>query len=304
MSTVDDTIKLWDAATGELHATLSGHSVCMTALAFSPNGRTLVSTGNKPYFTGEKSEVKVWEVASGRLTGAVTRPWHMYPVGLLFGLEDLLRRHGSEIGALLIEPIMGNCCSLTATPDYLRRIGILESAGHSDTNELLRVALRKLVRVQFGLMLQKWRWAVQSGEIKPDQYNNAWWALVRQYQGLVPPEARPADAFDPGAKMHIASNIDYIRYFLADVLTFQIHSALSKEAGCTLPLHRCSLFGSKAAGMRWRAALQMGNSRPWTDVLEAMTGERRISGQPIRDYLAPLEAWLKTKTERVPIGWN
>ncbi|MFO1035640.1 MAG: aminotransferase class III-fold pyridoxal phosphate-dependent enzyme [Geminicoccaceae bacterium] len=40
-------------------------------------------------------------------------------------LEDLLRRHGSEIGALLIEPIMGNCCSLTATPDYLRTVRAL-----------------------------------------------------------------------------------------------------------------------------------------------------------------------------------
>jgi glutamate-1-semialdehyde 2,1-aminomutase len=34
-------------------------------------------------------------------------------------LEDLLRRHGHEIGAFLIEPIMGNCCSITASRQYL-----------------------------------------------------------------------------------------------------------------------------------------------------------------------------------------
>jgi len=35
-------------------------------------------------------------------------------------LEDVLRRHGDDIGALLIEPIMGNCCGITASTGYVR----------------------------------------------------------------------------------------------------------------------------------------------------------------------------------------
>ncbi|MEJ2535055.1 MAG: aminotransferase class III-fold pyridoxal phosphate-dependent enzyme [Gammaproteobacteria bacterium] len=35
-------------------------------------------------------------------------------------LEDLLRRHHKDIGAFLIEPMMGNCCSITATREYVR----------------------------------------------------------------------------------------------------------------------------------------------------------------------------------------
>ncbi len=35
-------------------------------------------------------------------------------------LEDLLKRHGERIGAFLIEPIMGNCCSITATRQYIQ----------------------------------------------------------------------------------------------------------------------------------------------------------------------------------------
>lgn len=35
-------------------------------------------------------------------------------------LEDLLKRHHKDIGAFLIEPIMGNCCSITATREYLQ----------------------------------------------------------------------------------------------------------------------------------------------------------------------------------------
>ncbi len=34
-------------------------------------------------------------------------------------LEDLLKRHHKDIGAFLIEPMMGNCCSITATREYV-----------------------------------------------------------------------------------------------------------------------------------------------------------------------------------------
>lgn len=37
-------------------------------------------------------------------------------------LEAVFRAHGSKIGALLIEPIMGNCCSLTAKREYLQQV--------------------------------------------------------------------------------------------------------------------------------------------------------------------------------------
>jgi glutamate-1-semialdehyde 2,1-aminomutase len=35
-------------------------------------------------------------------------------------LEDVLKENGHEIGAFLIEPIMGNACSITADPQYLK----------------------------------------------------------------------------------------------------------------------------------------------------------------------------------------
>ena len=34
-------------------------------------------------------------------------------------LEDLLKKHHNSIGAFLIEPMMGNCCSITATREYV-----------------------------------------------------------------------------------------------------------------------------------------------------------------------------------------
>ncbi|MEJ8570154.1 aspartate aminotransferase family protein [Microbaculum marinum] len=35
-------------------------------------------------------------------------------------LEDLFRKNGDRIAALLIEPIQGNCCGITADPEYVR----------------------------------------------------------------------------------------------------------------------------------------------------------------------------------------
>lgn len=37
-------------------------------------------------------------------------------------LEDLFRRHGHEIAAMVMEPIQGNCCGITADPEYVRAV--------------------------------------------------------------------------------------------------------------------------------------------------------------------------------------
>jgi peptidyl-dipeptidase A len=58
---------------------------------------------------------------------------------------------------------------------------------------------------------------VFSGEVKPEGYNTAWWALREQYQGVAPPVTRTEADFDPGAKNHIPANVPYARYYLAAI---------------------------------------------------------------------------------------
>jgi len=50
---------------------------------------------------------------------------HMVPMNDSEKLEDVLRQHGHKIGTLLIEPMMGNCCSITATREYMRDVRAL-----------------------------------------------------------------------------------------------------------------------------------------------------------------------------------
>jgi peptidyl-dipeptidase A len=94
-----------------------------------------------------------------------------------------------------------------------------------------------------------------------------------------------------------------MRYFLADILQFQFHRALAKTAGCTEALNRCSIYGSKAAGDRLNAMMQMGQSRPWPEALAALTGQREMDANAIRDYFAPLEKWLQEQNRGKAVGW-
>jgi peptidyl-dipeptidase A len=200
---------------------------------------------------------------------------------------------------------LGDTIALSVTPEYLVKIGLLDKAPDpsKDIGLLLRKALDKIAFLPFGLLIDQWRWKVFSGEVPPERYNEAWWQLRLKYQGVAPPVARSEQDFDPGAKYHVAANVPYMRYFLADILQFQFHRALARAAGCTQPLHRCSIYDSKEAGRRLNAMLEMGESRPWPDALEALTGQRQMDATAIRDYFAPLEKWLDEQNRGKPLGW-
>jgi peptidyl-dipeptidase A len=200
---------------------------------------------------------------------------------------------------------VGDTIALSVTPAYLVKLGLLDHAPDPDRDIglLLHKALEKVAFLPFGLMIDKWRWQVFSGQITPERYNQAWWELRRQYQGVAPPVARSESDFDPAAKYHVAANVPYARYFLADILQFQFHRALSRIAGCTSPLYSCSIYGNKEAGARLNAMLSMGLSRPWPEALNALTGEKQMDATAILEYFAPLQKWLDEQNKGVATGW-
>ena len=200
---------------------------------------------------------------------------------------------------------IGDTIALSVTPEYLVKIGLLPSAPDAsrDIGLLMKRALEKVAFLPFGLLIDQWRWKVFSGEVTPAGYNKAWWDLRLKYQGIAPPSARSEDLFDPGAKYHVPDNTPYTRYFLADILQFQFHRALAKTAGCTSPLHRCSIYESREAGKKLNAMLTMGTSKPWPEELEVIAGTRQMDASAIIDYFAPLDKWLDGQLEGVKTGW-
>ncbi|MFN3323902.1 MAG: M2 family metallopeptidase [Bryobacteraceae bacterium] len=200
---------------------------------------------------------------------------------------------------------VGDAVALSITPEYLVKLGFLAQApdASKDIGLLLNQALDKVAFLPFGLLIDQWRWKVFSGETPPERYNASWWELRERYQGLSAPVARSERDFDPGAKYHVPANVPYTRYFLAHVLQFQFHRALAQAAGCKEPLHRCSVYGSKEAGERLNAMLSMGQSRPWPDALQALTGQREMDATAMLDYFAPLQRWLDEQNRGKPVGW-
>ncbi|MFC0304875.1 M2 family metallopeptidase [Rhizorhabdus histidinilytica] len=202
---------------------------------------------------------------------------------------------------------IGDFIALSVTPDYLVRIGLLDPAkvpsADKDIGLLLRQAMDKVAFLPFGLLMDKWRWGVFSGQISPASYNKAWTDLRLQYQGIVPPEPRDEGDFDPGAKYHIPGNTPYARYFLARILQFQFYKAACEQAGWKGPLHRCSFYGNKEVGAKLDAMLKMGASKPWPDALQAFTGSREIDGSAMIAYFKPLIAWLDKQNKGQRCGW-
>ena len=200
---------------------------------------------------------------------------------------------------------VGDTIALSVTPEYLVKLGLLDKApdASGDIGLLMNRALEKVSFLPFGLMIDQWRWKVFSGEIKSADYNKSWWELKRKYQGVAPITPRGEEDFDPAAKYHVAANVPYTRYFLAHILQFQFHRALARAAGCTTPLHRCSIYDNKEAGKRLNAMLSMGQSQPWQDALFTLTGSRKMDATAMLEYFAPLKAWLDDRNKGKPIGW-
>ena len=213
-----------------------------------------------------------------------------------YNKQPFLFRNGANDG---FHEAIGDAVALSITPAYLKTLGLAgdEPPAAADIPLQLRTALDKVAFLPFALALDQWRWQVFSGQIKPADYNKAWWALRAKYQGVVPPVDRTEADFDAGAKNHVPTNVPYARYFLARIYQFQFFKAMCDASGYKGPLNRCSFYGSKTAGNKLSTMLSAGQSQPWQTTLKEMTGTDHLDAQPMLDYFAPLYAWLKEQNK-------
>jgi peptidyl-dipeptidase A len=202
---------------------------------------------------------------------------------------------------------IGDTIVLSMTPKYLQSIGLLgeqKQSQESLINAQMRMALAKVSFMPFGLMIDRWRWGVFDGSIKPENYNKAWWELKAKYQGVAPVTPRGEEFFDPGAKYHVPGNTPYTRYFLSHILQFQFYKSLCDAAGHKGPLYECNFGGNPEAGKRYWAMLSKGSSQPWQKTMKELTGGEKMDGSAVLEYFAPLQGWLKQQNKGQSCGWQ
>ncbi len=203
----------------------------------------------------------------------------------------------------------GDLLSLSITPEYLKKIDFItdeeaEIAEQDPIGLLMKQALEGVVAIPWTLMLDKWRAGVFNGQIKESDLNKTWWSMRKEYQGIAPPNDRTEDFFDPGAKYHIPGNTPYTRYYLARIMQYQFHEALCNHIEFDGYLHECSIYGDKRAGDKIISTMALGESLPWQDAFEKITGARELSGKSILNYYAPLKEWLDIQNINRTCGWE
>ncbi|TMS22647.1 Angiotensin-converting enzyme [Larimichthys crocea] len=178
-----------------------------------------------------------------------------------------------------------------STPKHLQSIGLLdkvESNHESDINFLMNMALDKIAFLPFGYLMDQWRWKVFDGRIPSTEYNKEWWNLRMKYQGLCPPVTRTEDDFDPGAKFHIPANVPYVSSTRLCVKLLTMWG----------PLHTCDIYKSKEAGKLLGDVMKLGFSKPWPEAMAMITGQPKMTAQPLMQYFKPLIDWLETENNK------
>jgi peptidyl-dipeptidase A len=203
----------------------------------------------------------------------------------------------------------GDLLTLSITPDYLNKIGFISSEEATSAKKdpiglLMKQALEGVVVIPWALTLDKWRSGVFNGEIEESNLNSSWWDMRESYQGITSPVNRSEDYFDPGAKYHIPANTPYTRYYLARIMQYQFHEALCNAMNFDGLLHEFSIYGNQIAGEKIISTMALGQSQPWQDAFENITGSRKLSGSSVMNYYKPLKEWLDKQNENRMCGWE
>ncbi|OWR51282.1 putative angiotensin-converting enzyme [Danaus plexippus plexippus] len=179
---------------------------------------------------------------------------------------------------------------------------------------ILKQALNKLPQIPFSLLIDEYRWRYFEGSLDENSLNRHFWDMVRELQGVVPPERRGEEYFDVGAVFHVADNTPYIRYFLSSFLQHQLFESLCRASvrgrrprwmPAKWDLLRCDIYGSKVAGKILKDLMSRGSSQPWRQILEETIGESNISATSLNTYYRPLYKLLTRLVQKysIPIGW-
>jgi peptidyl-dipeptidase A len=181
---------------------------------------------------------------------------------------------------------------------FLAGLGLVDAKMPTNqTQTLLKEALQYVPFIPFASgVMSEWENAFYAENLPADQLNAKWWALCKQYQGMVPPTERGENYLDPATKTHINDDpAQYYDYALSYIILFQLHDHIARKILHQDP-HATNYFGSREAGQFIQDIMRPGSSRDWRTVLKEKTGED-LSARAMVDYFQPLMVYLKEQNK-------
>lgn len=177
---------------------------------------------------------------------------------------------------------------------FINAIGLLpENTKTDDQMKLLKDALNYIVFIPWSAgVMTEFEHELYTNNLPDDQFNEKWWELKKQYQGIIPPAERSEEYCDAASKTHINNDAaQYYDYALSFLLLFQFHDYISNQILHEDP-HSTNYYGNKEVGNFLKEILTPGASVDWRKLLQEKIGTQ-ISAKPMMRYFEPLMDYLK-----------
>lgn len=181
---------------------------------------------------------------------------------------------------------------------YLAGRGLIPADAKTDSIQiLLKEALNFGVFIPFAAgTMSEFEKALYADNLPESEFNNKWWSLVKQYQGIVPPNERGDQYCDACTKTHINDDAaQYYDYALSYVILFQLHQHIAEKI-LKQPPTATNYFGNTEIGEFLKKIMSTGATRDWREVMKEATGEDMNAKAMIR-YFDPLMTWLKEQNK-------
>jgi peptidyl-dipeptidase A len=181
---------------------------------------------------------------------------------------------------------------------FMENLNLIPKGSKTDDMKvLLKEALNYVVFIPFSTgTMSMFEHDLYAGNLSPDQFNQRWWELAKQYQGIVPPAPRGEEYCDAATKTHINDDpAQYYDYALSFILLFQVHDHIAKNILHQDP-HNTNYYGNKEVGKFIGEIMRPGASADWRKLLKEKTGSD-LSAKAMLDYFEPLMEYLKKENE-------
>ncbi len=181
---------------------------------------------------------------------------------------------------------------------YLIGRGLIDGNSKSDNiQKLLAEAMDYAVFIPFAAgTMSNFEKALYVDGLPKDEFNKKWWEIVKQYQGIVPPDERGEEFCDACTKTHINNDpAQYYDYALSYIILFQLHQHIAENILRQDP-RATDYYGATAVGDFLKEIMRPGATKDWQDVLKDATGET-LNAKAMVDYFEPLVEWLKAQNK-------